>query len=425
MKILFVTIEAIVLDIAKITKDEGHEVKLYIDAEWDKDVGDGFVDKVDNWEKHVDWADLIVFDDVGFGKKAEKLRQKGKAVVGGNAYTDKLENDREFGQQELKAAGVITLPSEKFTDFDEAIKYIKENPDRYVLKPSGAVQNEKELLFVGQEPDGQDVINVLEHYKRNNWSKKIRVFLLQKHASGVEVAVGAFFNGKDFIFPVNINFEHKRLFPGDIGPSTGEMGTTMFWTQWNKIFESTLLKMKSRLAKSGYIGYVDINCIANGKAIYPLEFTTRFGIPHIQIAAEGVTSPWGQFLYDIAMGNEVELKVKKGFQIGIVVAMPPFPFDDYTTFRKHSEGASVLFKKPNFDGVHLGEVKLVDDSWLVAGGSGYVVIVTGSGSTMEDAIKQAYNRVDNVMVPNMYYRTDIGSRWARDSDVLHAWGYLY
>ena len=28
------------------------------------------------------------------------------------------------------------------------------------------------------------------------------------------------------------------------------------------------------------------------------------------------------------------------------------------------------------------------------------------------------------MIPDMYYRDDIGERWAEDSDRLHAWGYL-
>jgi phosphoribosylamine--glycine ligase len=29
------------------------------------------------------------------------------------------------------------------------------------------------------------------------------------------------------------------------------------------------------------------------------------------------------------------------------------------------------------------------------------------------------------MIPNMYYREDIGDRWSEeDSDRLHAWGYL-
>ena len=424
MKFLFVSVEALSVDLALKIKDEGHEVKFYIQSKDEKDVGDGFVDKVDEWESLVGWADVIVFDDIGFGKHADKLRAEGKKVVGASSYTDRLENDREFGQKELGNSGVAVLHSWNFSDFDEAIKFIEKNPDRYVIKPSGAAQNEKELLFVGKEVDGNDIIQVLSHYKKN-WSNKIRIFQIQKYEAGVEVAVGAFFNGKEFIKPINVNFEHKRLFPGDIGPSTGEMGTSMFWSQQNKLFELTLEKMKPKLLESRYVGYIDINCIANAKGVFPLEFTSRFGYPTISIQGEGVTSDWGEFFYKISGGEQIDLKTKKGFQVGVVIAVPPFPFNDDRTFRKYSEEATILFKKENKDGVHIGEVKRSNDDWHVAGKSGYALVITGSGTSMEDARKQAYNRVENIMIPNMFYRTDIGARWINDSDMLLSWGYLY
>lgn len=266
MKFLFVSPEALSLDLAYRIVQEGHEVKFCVQSETEKDVGDGFVEKADRWEDHVSWAEVIVFDDIGFGRAADKLRAEGKKVVGGSAYTDRLESDREFGQNELARAGVSILQSRTFSDFEEAIKFVQANPSRYVIKPSGKAQNDKELLFVGQEADGNDVINVLAHYKKH-WSSKIRVFQIQQFASGVEVAVGAFFNGKDFVKPINVNFEHKRLFPGDIGPSTGEMGSLIFWTHQSSIFGLTLEKMKQQLVESGYVGYIDINCIANGTAI--------------------------------------------------------------------------------------------------------------------------------------------------------------
>ena len=28
------------------------------------------------------------------------------------------------------------------------------------------------------------------------------------------------------------------------------------------------------------------------------------------------------------------------------------------------------------------------------------------------------------MIPDMYYRDDIGERWCEDHDKLHTWGYL-
>ncbi len=423
-KFLFVSNEALINDLAWQIKKEGHEVKYCIIKKDQRDVCDGFVDKVDSWKEHADWADVIVFDDTEFGEIADRLRKEGKLVIGGSSYTDKLELSREFGQEEMKKVGIMTLPNWNFTDFEEAIKFIKDSPGRYVLKPSGLAQNEKELLFIGQEDDGRDVIQVLEHYKKN-WSNKIKIFQLQKYASGVEVAIGAFFNGMDFITPININFEHKRMFPGEIGPSTGEMGTSMYYSQPNVIFNQTLLKMKEKLAESGYVGYIDINCIVNSKGIYPLEFTSRFGYPHISIVMEGVISPWGEFLYAIASRQKYDLKTKRGFQLGVVIAVPPFPFNDPIAFKRYSEDAAILFKKPNMGGIHLGDVKFVDDDWRLAGNSGYALVVTGSGSTMDAARKQAYHRVNNIMIPNMFYRTDIGLRWYYDSDKLQTWGYIY
>jgi phosphoribosylamine--glycine ligase len=423
-KFLFVSFMALIGDLAWQLKKEGHQVKYYIQGKEDSDVTDGFVEKVSGWHEYIDWADVIIFDDVGFGPVSEKLRKQGKLVIGGSEYTDSLENDREFGQEEMKKHGIAVLPHWDFTSFAEAIKFVKENPSRYVIKPSGKTHNEKELLFVGQEEDGKDVIQLLEHYSKT-WSKKIKSFQLQKYASGVEVAVGAFFNGKEFVSPIYVNFEHKRMFPGNIGPSTGEMGTSTFWSPPNGIFRATLENMKPAIAKSGYVGYIDINCIVNAKGIYPLEFTSRFGYPTISIQMEGVTSNWGDFLYSLAKGGAMELKTKKGFQIGVVIAVPPFPFHDPAAFKRYSEEAVILFKKPDFEGVHIADVKLVEGDWVLAGNSGYALIVTGSGVTMKEAIEQAYKRIANIHLPNMFYRTDIGARWSEDGDKLQTWGYLF
>jgi len=423
LKFLFVSIDALIGDLAWAVKEEGHEVKYFIESKEQKDVCDGFVDKVDEWKEHIDWADVIVFDDFGFGAEAEKLRKTGKPIVGGSVYTDRLEMDREYGQSELKAVGVSVIPRWNFTNFDEAIEFIKKNPDRYVIKPSGLAQNEKELLFVGQEEDGKDILEMLERYKKN-WGKQIKSFQIQKFISGVEVAVGAFFNGAEFILPINVNFEHKKMFPGELGPSTGEMGTSMYFTNRSPIFDATLAKMRDRLAASGYVGYIDINCIVNSRGIYPLEFTSRFGYPHISIAMEGVLSEWGVFLYGIAKKEKPELRAKRAFEVGVVVAVPPFPFHDPDSFKRYSEDASIIFKRPNFEGIHLGDVKLVENDWRLAGNSGYALVVTGSGTTMEEARKVVYHRIKNIIIPNMFYRTDIGFRWYDDSDRLNTWGYL-
>jgi len=404
---------------------EGHEVKYYIDEKSERDTGNGFVPKTTNWRAEVDWADVVVFDDtMGHGTLAGELRKKGKAVIGGTPYTDKIEDDRSFGQSELKSAGVNVLPYKDFTDFDEAIAYVIANPGAYVIKPSGEAQNTKHLLFVGMEDDGSDVIGLLQTYKKI-WADTIKVFQLQKKVTGVEVAVGAFFNGNRFVEPININFEHKKLFPGNVGPSTGEMGTSMFWSKPNKMFNATLKKMELKLREEKFAGYIDINMVVNGNGIYPLEFTSRFGYPTIQIQVDSLITPTGQFLYDLANGVETDFKVKKGFSVGLRVVVPPFPFEDPKTYKMFSEDAAVIFKKKEqMDGIHIEGVREVDGVWTVASVDGCVLIVTGQGPTMKQAQQQAYRRVQNILIPNMYYRSDIGDRWPEDSDRLLGWGYL-
>jgi phosphoribosylamine---glycine ligase len=424
-RFLFVSYEGLIADTAWQVLREGHEAKLWLSENCEPDIADGFVEKVKDWRREVDWADAVVFDDVlgGMGGMADEVRARGKAVIGGSPYSDRLEEDRAFGQEELKAAGVAIIPQQNFTSFDDAVAYVQANPARYVVKPSGEAQNDKRLLFVGEEEDGRDVVQVLHDYKRYH-AERVKEFQLQRRIVGVEVAVCAFFNGREFVTPICVNFEHKKLFPGDIGPATGEMGTTMFWSGPNRLFNATLKKMESRLAQARYAGSIDVNCIVNSNGIYPLEFTARFGYPAISIQQEGLLTPIGELLLKVSQGTIRELRARSGFQVGVRVVVPPFPYQDRQTFETTSKDSVILFKTPGREGVHIEEVKKVGEEWRVAGNSGVVLVVCGSGPTMKQAQRQAYNRVRNVMIPYMYYRDDIGERWSEDSDRLHAWGYL-
>ena len=423
-RFLFVSLDALITDIAWQVSRAGDDVRFYIHSESERQIGDGFVPKVDSWEDHVDWADVIVFDDVlGQGEKAAALREAGKLVVGGTAYTDRLEDDRTYGQHELRKHGISIIPFEEFTSFDSAIDYVRANPGPYVIKPSGEAQNIKRLLFVGQEDDGLDVIHVLESYKAV-YSDTVTVFQLPRRVRGVEVAVGAFFNGTDFMMPVNINFEHKPLFPGNIGPATGEMGTCMYWSGPNKLFTATLARLRERLAEEHYVGYIDVNCIVNGNGIYPLEFTARFGYPTIAIQSDGIKMPIGDFLHGMASGELSSFKTHSGFQVGLRIVVPPFPYNDPKVFASNSKDRVIIFRKPMTSGIHIEDVREVNGEWLITGNSGVILIVTGGGISVRQAQAQAYQRVRNILIPNMYYRTDIGDRWYEDHDKLHTWGYL-
>lgn len=411
------------LDLAYAIQKEGNSVKMCVEDKSSREIGDGFVPKCRKWLSHVDWADVIVFDYTGYGKIATELRDAGKLVIGGTEYSDLLELDRNFGQNELKKHKVKILNYKEFSHTDDAIAYVEKHPKQYVIKPCGEMQDYKQLLYVGQEDDGGDIIRMLRAYQKS-WGKDLGVFQLQRKVTGVEVAVSAFFNGKKFIKPYNITFEHKKLFPRELGVSTGEMGTSMFWTDESPIFDATLGKLEHRLAQDNFVGHIDINNIVNGNGIYPLEFTSRFGFPQIQIQRAGITEPIGYMLYKIARGENFRIQTKKGFQIGVYNVVPPFPYEDNRTFNTFSKDAVVVFKKEMKEGIHPMHLKMVNGEWLITGCTGIAVLVSGTGLTMKEAQRVMYSRVSNLLINNSYYRTDIGDRWSEDSDRLWAWNLL-
>lgn len=422
-KFLFVSKWGDLLDVSNAVYNEGHKVKLFIEYKPATEIGIGFVPKVKDWEKHVKWADIIVFDYTSYGKVATELRNAGKLVIGSTEYADKLELERGFGQDELKRHKIKTLPFKEFSTFHDAIDYVEAHPNSYVIKPSGETQDYKQLLFVGKEDDGADVIRVLKAYKKS-WGDEMGSFQLQRKVTGVEISVAAYFNGKEFLKPINITFEHKKLFPKELGVSTGEMGTSMFWTNDSPIFDATLKKFESTLAKDNFVGHIDINCIVNSNGIYPLEFTSRVGYPQLQIQRAGIIEPFGNFLYKLANGENFKIKTKMGFQVGAYVVVPPFPYEDKKTFNLFSKDAVVVIKKEMKEGVHPMHLKKINNEWLITGDSGIALLVTGTGLTMKDAQKMMYNKINNIIINNSYYRTDIGDRWFEDSDKLWSWGLL-
>ncbi|MFB6186378.1 MAG: phosphoribosylamine--glycine ligase, partial [Halobacteriaceae archaeon] len=193
----------------------------------------------------------------------------------------------------------------------------------------------------------------------------------------------------------------------------------------NKLFAETLGKLEDWLANEGYVGSIDINCIVNENGIHPLEFTPRFGYPTITIQEESLLSSTGQFFYDLAHGNDPDVDVHKGFQVGVRIVLPPFPFDDQQTYDENSRNAAIVFETDNREGIHIEDVKNVEGQWRVAGENGMPIVVTGKGTTMEQAREQCYNRINKIAIPNLYYRDDIGERWINgNGDMLQAWGFL-
>lgn len=433
-KVLFISGELIAGDLAYRLKKEGCDVRLYIEDKSRKDCFDGMVNKTDNWKKELRWVGkdgLIVFDDVGYGKIQDDLRKQGYNVFGGCAEGDRLEQDRQHGQEILSSCDSDTVRSLNFNSIEKAISFVRKNKGKWVIKQDG---HKSIFNYVGLLEDGADVLAVLENYRKHN--ANITSIHLQEKIEGVEIGIGRYFNGNDWVGPIEINMEHKGLFNGEIGPKTGEMGTLMWYDEKesNRLFQKTLSNLKPYLQKIDFRGDIDINCIVNEKKALPLEITARLGCPSTQLQTALHLSSWKEFLMAVAKGQKCDIRYRKGFGIVVSVAIPPFPYPPASVSQGvYTKGIPILFKEElsddEMDRLHFEEVSLKKvrskKRYRIAGSNGYILYITGTGKTVEAARKQAYGLIDKIVIPKMFYRTDIGLKFIeRDENLLKDWGWI-
>ena len=391
---------------------DGHDVKVYIGHSLCQDTLSGLIDRVADWHAELDWVraagndGCILFENVGAGRGElqDRLRRDGFNVIGSSTYGARLENDRAYAQRILAELGFSTAHTLEFSDARVAAQFIDQRPARYVLKSNGA----DAPSFVGSHSAGRDVQAVLEADGKFVGSS----FILMDFIDGVEMGVGAYFNGTDFLEPACIDWEHKRFFPGDLGELTGEMGTVVTYSRTKLFFERTLGKMASHLRENGYCGYINLNTLVNEQGIWPLEFTCRFGYPGYAILDPLQRIGWADLFRTMLNRSTLQFDTKPGFAVGIVITTPPFPYDREAV--DEPIGLPVLFEDTlstyEREHLHYGEVGLRNGTLVTSGTSGYTLVVTGTGETVEAARDAANKLADKVIIPNARFRRDIGTR---------------
>jgi phosphoribosylamine--glycine ligase len=393
-------------------QEEGHEVRVFVQDPLCHGTLAGIVQRVDDWRGQLSWVGkhgIVLFENVAEmrGALQDELREEGYRIIGGCGFGDRLENDRGYAQTVLEELGVRVCPTREFTEAGEAIGFLVRHPGRYVLKFNGLVPSLKN--YVGRYADGHDVRAILTKLPAALAGKS---FVLMQHVEGVEMGVGAYFNGEHFLTPACLDWEHKRFFPRDLGELTPEMGTVVSYDRTEHFFGLTLGKTETLLRQHKYCGYINLNTIVNDDGIWPLEFTCRFGYPGFAILDSLQRIGWGDLFAQMISRSELSFATAPGFAVGIVLTTPPFPYE-------RSQVAELVGLPVLFEGelsaqdrrhIHYGEVGLENGSLVTSGVSGWTMVVTGHGDSIESAQSRAVQLADRVFAPNVRYRCDIGQR---------------
>ena len=415
-------------------QEAGHEVRVFTSELAGHDTMRGMLVHVPDYRAELDWIraagedGYVVFETAEHGAEQDALRRDGFFVIGGSELGDRLENDRAFGQGVLRTAGLCTIPTHVFDDFERAIDFVRGRPRRYVFKLNGS-ETSSWRNFVGKAEDGADLIALLSCQRQRLLRSELGPtrFVLMDHVEGVETGIGAYFDGRSFLRPACLDWEHKRFFPGDLGELTGEMGTLVTYEHTERLFAQTLAPLAPMLRDGGYVGYINLNTIINEQGIWPLELTCRFGYPGYAILDALQLDGWPA-LFRALRGREGSFRTAGGYAIGVVLSVPPYPYR--YGYAEVSRGMPVVLSsrlsaQEAQRGLHWSEVERRDGQLVTSGVIGYTVVATGVGATVERAQQEAYALAEQVFVPNLRYRNDIGSAFlAHGRARLRRLGYL-
>lgn len=363
------------------------------------------IKRVENYWHLVEDVDLIVFTDCYWGEDIDFLRSRGYKVFGASKEGQDLENDRMFAKKICKQYD-MDIPVTEEMGITEAIDFVKEQGKVYVVKFSN-IRSEGLATYV--PVNVEDCIDYLG--KAADIDNTIDV-ILEEVVDGIESAITAYFNGAKFVPPYFINFEHKKLFDGEIGPSTGEQGTLLLATYDEELpFVKYLKNLEPYLEKVSYHGIFDIDCIVNDEGYWVLEATSRPGYPISMIQQVLYEEPFADIVYGVASGELESIACKDDlWTVGVCLSVAGYPFDDVVSktgfLRVHG------IEDAEEDGCRLGYAAIVlrDGKYYTTPGHGRALVINGTGQTIEEARENAYRAMDYITFSDVSYRLDIGMK---------------
>lgn len=423
MKVLFLDPFGDALDLALRSKACGHDVRMYLGPEKNYAlIGKGLLERVRDFGPSMRWADFVFLaDNTKHLDRIDAFRREypETPIFGPTKETAAWEVDRLKGMNVLERHGIPVPPTQLCTSYEQAVAYVKKRDTRLVCKPCGDA--DKALSYCSKSPE--DLLFMLSKWRKENKIKD--KFVLQDFIPGIEFAVSAWFGAHGFAPGWFENFEHKKLMAGEIGPATGEMGTTILCTKKSKLAKEVLAPLERALLEEGFSGCIDVNCIIDEKGKpWPLEFTNRPGYPALSIETPLYPEDPISWMKDVATGKADPKFVMDQVSLGVVMTLPPFPAAGLPL--ELATGFPIFgMTSTNRKWLHAFQVQksnVPETEWMSAGA--YVLTVTGRSATVSGAAENAYRRLKQLNIPgSTMYRNDIGKGQAETIPQLQKTGH--
>ena len=335
--------------------------------------------------------------------------EKGLPIFGPTKNAAKLESSKIWAKEFMKRNSIPTADFEIFDDAQKAKDFVKSYEKPVVIKADGLAAGKGVIVCKNKDEANDAIDTILTKKSFGDAGSKI---IIEERIDGVEASYIALCDGKIGI-PMATSQDHKRVFDNDEGPNTGGMGAysptpiidEKLGTEiQEKIIDKTIHAMRDEGFE--FKGFLYAGIMIKDGIPYVLEYNVRMGDPECQPILMRLDSDLYDYLHASYEGklNELpEISWKNQYSVCVVLASKGYPSsyptgDEITGFENISSDAFVF---------HAG-TKKQDDK--IKSNGGRVLGVTALGSSLEDAINNAYDACNHIHWTNKYHRTDIGKK---------------
>ena len=335
--------------------------------------------------------------------------EKGLPIFGPTKNAAKLESSKIWAKEFMKRNSIPTADFEIFDDAEKAKDFVKSYEKPVVIKADGLAAGKGVIVCKNKDEANDAIDTILTKKSFGDAGSKI---IIEERIDGVEASYIALCDGKIGI-PMATSQDHKRVFDNDEGPNTGGMGAysptpiidEKLGTEiQEKIIDKTIHAMRDEGFE--FKGFLYAGIMIKDGIPYVLEYNVRMGDPECQPILMRLDSDLYDYLrasYEGKLNELPEISWKNQYSVCVVLASKGYPSsyptgDEITGFENLSSDAFVF---------HAG-TKKQDDK--IKSNGGRVLGVTALGSSLEDAINNAYDACNHIHWTNKYHRTDIGKK---------------
>lgn len=342
---------------------------------------------------------------------ADRLEQPNRAVFGPVKDAARLEADKAYAKQIMRAASIPTAEARSFTNYESAIAYVQAHETPVVVKASGLAKG-KGVVVCDNAEQAVAAVNMI--MRDRAFGEAGDTVVIEERLIGQEVSVLALVDGRN-IFVLDPAQDHKQVYEGDKGPNTGGMGVYCPTPVVNdalltQIERQVLVPVVDALRRDGvtYRGvlYAGLMLTAGGPKV--LEFNCRFGDPETQALMTRLKGDLLEIMLAVTQGklDEVELSWDPRPCCCVVMASGGYPGE----YRK---GLTItgIEDAQEAQGVrvfHAGTT--IDKTGRLVTNGGRVLNVCAMGKDLKEAQQNANAACEKIHFEGAHFRRDIGWR---------------